>query len=618
MIRSFRYVMTILLVFGSFSLVAQRYTDTVTFSQSGGFFNDSFSLSLSCSADHHIRYTINGSTPNSTSTLYTGPIFLDSTLFSPSNIFTILNSPPAIFYLPNDVPRIITLRAAAFDSNDSLVSAVRTNSYLIRALGYDSHGLPLISITADSLDLFDYETGIFVPGVNYDPDNSLQTGNYYQSGSEWERRINIEFYETDNSGINQQCGMRTHGGISRRTSQKGLKIYAREEYGKKRFKHNFFADNDLNSFKHLVLKPFESAWWIWSAKSGIQDYLSLKIAKQLNMESPSATPSVLFINGEYWGIYFLQERPDERFVEDHFNIDVDECNLMSNWYGNEENGSNANFLDLMNFLESADLSNEDDYAHVCERIDVENFIDYYIFEIFIANEDWPANNMRCWQRNNGKFRWIFYDGDACFRDLDYDIIGMATSTENEWPTNPKSTLMFRKLLENEDFTYRFLARFDTLMCHSLSYGVTKPCLDTVTMEVRGEVENQSARFDTPSSLQNWEQCIQRIDDFLLGRVNRIYELLEDVFGYFSSVEETMSIHDISVYPNPSMGELNIKILADKTLAENIALYDITGRQLFASRETIFPGENEIHISMHLAPGLYLVKIGNQTKRIIFQ
>ena len=140
-------------------------------------------------------------------------LVLNDSLFSQSNIYTIVNTIPSQFYLPDDIKRCIVIRAAAFDPNDNCVSEVVTNTYCIRALGCDLHGMPMVSLTTDSLSLFDYETGIFIPGALYDPADSTHTGNYRMKGIEWERQINMEFYEPDNRGINQVCGLRMHGNV---------------------------------------------------------------------------------------------------------------------------------------------------------------------------------------------------------------------------------------------------------------------------------------------------------------------------------------------------------------------------------------------------------------------
>ena len=167
---------------------AQAQNDTIIFSAKGGFYNDVFALQLSnANPQNHIRYTINGNCPTAQSPLYTAPLQLDAHQYSKSDIYTIVNTIPSQFYLPNDVKRAIVIRAAVFDQSERCVSQVVSNSYFIRSLGCDFHGLPVLSIMADSLALFDYETGIFVPGVNYDPADSIATGNYKMRGDEWER-----------------------------------------------------------------------------------------------------------------------------------------------------------------------------------------------------------------------------------------------------------------------------------------------------------------------------------------------------------------------------------------------------------------------------------------------
>ena len=242
----------------------------VIFSAPGGLYDASFFLELNCPDAYHIRYTTNGNTPSAESKLYEAPLWLDEQLYSYSDIFKIQISPDELAYVPDSVRHAIVIRAAAFDRDEQRVGATVTHTYLIRALGCETAGLPVVSLCTDSLALFDYDTGILVPGAFFDAGAPERTGNYYQSGKEWEREANVEFFEpTDNSGINQVCGLRTHGNLSRRYTAKGMKIYAREEYGKKRFEHRFFSDSPLGSFKHLILKPFALFWPF----SGAQDYV---------------------------------------------------------------------------------------------------------------------------------------------------------------------------------------------------------------------------------------------------------------------------------------------------------------------------------------------------------
>ena len=199
-----RWAVIVLAVLLPQMLLAQG--DLVTFSKSGGFYEEPFALSLRCEGNFQIRYTTNGSTPTAQSRLYEQSLLLDEKLYSQSDIYTVKTTIDEFFYAPESVRHCITLRAAAFDEGGNRVGSVVTQSYFIRSLGCDTHGLPVMALAADSLDLFDYERGILVPGAHFDPNDAYWTGNYYESGREWERFVNVEFYEpTDNSGINQQA-----------------------------------------------------------------------------------------------------------------------------------------------------------------------------------------------------------------------------------------------------------------------------------------------------------------------------------------------------------------------------------------------------------------------------
>ena len=161
------------------ALTAQAQNDTVIFSASGGFYDDVFALELyNVNPLNQIRYTTNGNRPTAQSPVYVEPIILDTSNYSTSNIYTIQISPDDLVYIPDSIQHCLVIRAAAFDENDSCVSAVTTHSYFIRALGCDTHGLPAMSICADSLDLFGYENGIMVPGVFFDSLNPQPSGNY--------------------------------------------------------------------------------------------------------------------------------------------------------------------------------------------------------------------------------------------------------------------------------------------------------------------------------------------------------------------------------------------------------------------------------------------------------
>lgn len=588
---------------------ANAQNDTVIFSVSGGFYDDVFALKLyNVNPQNHIHYTVNGNSPTAQSPVYADSLWLDESQYSESDIYTIQITPDDLVYVPDSVQHCIVIRAAVFDENDSCVSRVITNSYFIHALGCDTHGLPAVSLCADSLDLFDYEQGIFVPGVYFDSLNPDWSGNYYQSGMEWERLMNIEFYELDNTGINQQAGLRTHGGNGRRFQQKCVKIYAREEYGKKRFKHKFFETIPLDNFKHLVLKPFVSSW----NQSGVNDHICNQIALQLNLETLASRPVVLYLNGEYWGIYYIHERPDERYLQDHFGIDIDDVNIMGNWVNVVEHGSSENFIALSQWLETADLTLPEDYAYVESKIDIGNFIDYQIFELYSENADWPVNNMRCWQLDDGPWRWIFFDGDACLLWMTFNAFDNAVYMGSEiWPSSTQSTLFFRKLMENEDFKARFESRFLELLDSAFSYSVIEPIFENIKMQIEPEVPLQSYRFGFPLTVETWNMDMDRVKYFLSARTQYI---LEPLHILVEGISESLS-NNVLCYPNPFVDEFRLKWPSDDGMMQEIAIYDVFGRKVFRQNVVAANGD-EISINPHLPSGLYVLKVGSYMLRIV--
>ena len=592
------------------TIAAKAQNDTVVFSASGGFYEKSFALhlyNLNVLTKNRIRYTTNGNCPDAQSPMYSDSLFLDERLYSKSNIYTIVNCPENEFYLPDSVQHCIVIRAAVFDENDSCVSQVMTNSYFIRDLGCDTQGLPAVSLCADSLDLFDYYRGIFVPGAWWSASLPTWTGNYFHMGRAWERRCHVEFYEQDNQGINQEAGLRTHGGASRRFQQKGLKLYARKEYGKKRFKHSFFDDAPIGNIKHFSLRPFRCSNWL---QTGLSDALCHRVARQLDIEVLGTRAVVVFLNGEYWGIYYLEEATDERYLEDHFDIDPDDCNIIENW-NTLDAGDDTQWQEFYAWVGNADLSDSSNYEYFCSKIDMRNFIDYLIFELYSANVDWPANNVRCWQSDDRKWRWIFYDGDGCFfRQWDVFANIMDTSS-NLGPSNATSTLFYRKLWENLDFHEQFLSRFEESMMNQLNYSQTGPILATLREQIRNEVPNQSFRFNFPTCDSVWSAHVDEMDVYLQ---NRNQSMETQIFTYLSvSNDETVSF---ACYPNPFSDMLYIKIHTVEQKNDEVRIFDTLGRCVCQEKVELHSGMNSIAIQVDLIPGIYLLQIGGHAQRIV--
>jgi hypothetical protein len=483
----------------------------VSFSAQGGFYDSPFYLTLSCPHGLTIHYTLNGNEPTRLDKVYEHPLFLDEKLYSKSNIYTVQTCPDSIWFVPNAIKKCIVIRAAAFNENGNCIGSVTTNSYFIKSLETYSTNLPIVSLCADSLALFGYEEGIL-----------LQEGahkNCFQHGRDWERLCNFEFYEIDNQGINQQAGLRTHGNITREGIQKGLKLYARSEYSQKRFKYKFFETTDHQSFKHLVLKPMKGG--------AIRDLICTQIANSLNFENPQSRPVILFLNGEYWGLYYLKEKPDAQFIADQFGMNKENIDIIESWSGTIADGDNQDFIKMMQWFMKSDLTNDNEYQRACSLIDVDCFIDYYCFQLFTANGDWPSNNMRCWQADNGKWRWIFFDGDECLNSYPNMLANTIINKEN----TDISTLVFSKLLNNEDFRDRFYARFGHLLTNEFHPKHTKEYYYSCAKSVENEIDAQFSRFGYQNLKDKYEFQLRFTEIFLSYRMVSAASMVYRLYFY---------------------------------------------------------------------------------------
>ena len=606
--RKTLWLTIILMILGT---TASAQEERVLFSSPGGLYQESFDLSLYCFyTNHHIHYTTNGNAPTASSPRYEQPLTLDESLYCQSNYYTIPVCLPFMFYAPDSVDHVIVIRAAVFDDAGQRLSEVATNTYLITSLGFESHGLPVLSIAADSLDLFGYETGILVPGINHSPTDSIWTGNYFGSGMEWERRVSVEFFEPDGEcGIRQEAGIRTHGGTGRYSLQKGMKIYAREIYGEKRFHHKFFEELPYDSYKHLVLKPFTCRWF----SHGIQDDICNRMANELNMEALASRPAMMYLNGEFWGIYYIKEKPDAHYLEDHFGNEDLDYNVMESWYGDIADGDNTNFNQMMEWLKNSDMTQEADYMRICSMIDIDCFIDYYCFELFIANNDWPGNNMRCYQLHDGIWRWIFFDGDDCLMKMNFDVFDNATSVNgNGWPNSPRATLLFRKLLENHDFRQMFANRFTQLLVGTFSYQHTHPLLEEAAARVREAVPAQAQRFGVPTTSTQWENLVSNLDHFLEERCSNMFDRLNQ----FLNIDTHDTLPDFIVAPNPVSDHFSVIIDSHMAGYTQLRIFDLLGRLVYEKTLILQSGENNLRFDITLRPGEYILKIGGSSKPII--
>lgn len=455
---------------------------------------------------YQIFYTLDSSKPNEDSCLYQTPILIEDNS-KETNRYSSLDgiSSLDVFVPKHNVDKCIVLRAIAM-SEDDICEEIQMTYFI----GYDNKSgydnLPIISLVMDPEDLFDYESGIYVSGKIYeesDKDGYPETipANYTQKGREWERPACFTFFDTNHNALfSQNIGVRIHGGWSRAFNQKSFNLYARKEYsGSKTFKMSFF---DTNSLQSCMLR---SGGYRDTFLTKTRDALIQDMSKDELFSVQNSFPCIVFLNGEYWGLYNLQERFTEYYVEEHFGVDKDNVVIIENGVVDEgEDADIALYEELVNFFIENEFNDDDVYKLVNRYIDVQEFASYMATELYVGNIDWPGNNVRMWRARtisdkpyeDGKWHFMMYDTDdssgihvKCEYDSDPFL------NKNHWKDGPLDSncilgLMLSKLLENDSFNNLFNETFARIG----SENFNKDVVSTYIKEKTQMLSNQMVLF----------------------------------------------------------------------------------------------------------------------------
>lgn len=455
-------------------------TPSPVFSITGGLYQGAQVLSFLNADQIDIYYSLDGTPPNDSATPYKAPVALDRT-----------TAVRAIGYTRGLGP-----------------SAVVTHSYFID----EEINLPVISIVTDPDNFFSDHKGIYVTGTH-------GRAGYCDSAirnvkQDWERPVNIELYEVDGAtGLNQRAGVKIYGGCSRhRYPQKSLALFARSAYGKGSFRYQLFPDKDIDRFESFILRS--------SADDQVftlfRDALSqTALVEYMDADYQAYRPAVLFLNGQYWGIHNIREKINEHYVAGNFDIDAHEVNLLER-RGTAVAGSNAGYSDLVAYANHNSMAIPEFYAAVEAQVDIDQYIDYQIGHIYLAERDWPGNNIKFWRANTKPFdrwRWINFDLDQCFTTawINEDMIDKTTTRLGSgWPNPEWSTRLFRSLLENEGFRDEFIQRYAYHMNTTFNPERLLDIIDQLQAVLAPEIPRHISRWGgqkDPDALERWPSPI---------------------------------------------------------------------------------------------------------------
>ncbi len=457
-----------------------------------GFYPNAFTVTITPPPGALVRYTLDGHTPTESSPQYSTPVTIDSTR---------------------------VLRAKAFKSG-SLPSAVVTAPFFVN----EKTDLPVFSLVTDPENLFSDTSGIYVAGTNGIIDHcSTVPRNWNQ---DWERPIDIELFETDKlSAFKVSAGIKIYGGCSRLYPQKSLAFYFRSTYGPDKLRYPIFPGQLISDYNNFTLRSSGQDWW----RTMFRDAFVQELIRQgMKIETQDYRPSIVFINGQYWGIHNIREKLNEHYLEEHFGADPNNVDLIEISKGQEANNGDMVAYDAMNtFIATKDLSVQNNYDSLLTFVDINAYIDYEIAQIYSANGDWPGSNTKVWRERKpeAKWRWMVYDMDFTFGgnaqgQYNTNTLANATATNGpSWPNPPWSTLMLRKLLENTGFRNEFIQRFMAHINTTYERSHVVSVIDSFAQRIASEIPRHKLRWPQSMSLdtKTWEGNVQIMRDFAQQR-----------------------------------------------------------------------------------------------------
>ena len=453
----------------------------------GGIYQQGLTLNLSVPEGMRVYYTTDASIPTPSSTPYSAPIAIDKTT---------------------------VIRARAFGDN-MIDSSVFSATYLVG----ETSSVPIMALVTEPDNLFGHENGIFANGPGYleeFPHGSNGRGaNFWM---DWERPVHVEYFKDGKTVLTQDAGVKLNGQYSRAIEQKSMAIYARTKYSTNSFEAALFDDREYTSYKSFVLR------------STAQDYnrarmrdamLTSLVPDELMMHQHTQVVDV-YINGTYWGHYNLRERVNKYSVAQYEGVTdesvVERIDIIK---GNSRvlNGSNTEYRELIEFVKNNSLTNSDNLKYVTDRVDVQNYFDYQITEMYFGNSD--NGNIKFYKVPGGKWKWILYDVDWAANTgnsgNDWNVFEAYLNKNGTGVGDAFETVLFWRLLENADMKALFFQRIAYLVNNFYTPEIIDARIDEFVATMTPQMQAHYDKWPSSGSVSGWEKHVDLLRTYYKQR-----------------------------------------------------------------------------------------------------
>ncbi len=494
---------------------ADLYLPAPEFSIPSGAYTSTQSVSItSPESGTNIYYTTDGSYPDINSTLYNG---------SPISISTTSSL------------RAIATKAGYANSQPSDVT------YLIN----EDNNIPILYITTDPDNFFDDEIGIYVDGTNgviaycaTEPVNWAQ---------DWERPINLKMFMPDGElAFDVEAGVEINGACSRNRAMKSLGINLRDkEFGDEAIEYPLFPERDHNDYQRLKIRNSGQDF----IRLGFRDMVNQNmITGKLDIDLQAGRPSLLYINGEFWGIHNIREKYAGEYFEAIYGVNENDLDIIKSpglpWR-DEKKGTDDIYNALFDVVENSDMTNDTDWDYFQSQVDVNEMMNYWITMTYMNNYDWPANNLTVWREraDGAKWRYGMADTDGSTQnnltsdaEPSYNKFALINDPNiTNWPNHSNSTLFLRKSLDRPEFRDEFIQRSCSVIELIYNEDRVTSFIDEMVALFEPNVQNHIDRwgFDNAmgGDISNWNNYIELYrgfyderPDFWRQHVNDFYNL----------------------------------------------------------------------------------------------
>ena len=450
-----------------------------------GIYDSNKEFKVTLTGSGKIYYTLDGSEPTTSSKVYSSPLTIKKT--------TVL--------------RIMSKEAGKLSSD------VNNYSYILDT----SHKTSVMSLIIDSKKL-------------------NKVNNNTSLNSKVQERGYVDYFDKDGEGFSINVGLKLFGGSTRSYKKKSYEIKFKKKYGDAKLKYKVFKNVDSSVFDSLVLRTGSQDEFQYNdQRTVIKDVVATSLMGQYtDVDVQDYVPIVLYINGKYWGIYFIREKVDETFVSNHYNVKATKTDTsILRIDGEVKSGTDKKYNSMISFINSNSLSNSKNYEKIKEQIDIQSFSDFWIGEIYTANYD--ILNTRYFSNplvDNGKWKYIFYDIDSGF-------FRTTQNTFNEY-TNPSGmgswnfpTVLLRNMMKSSEFKSTFLERLSYNLNNTWAYKNVEKRIDEVIDEIgKDEFKKNAERWG--NSYSHWEKSIKSMKTFAKNRNSYVVKYAKSYFKLSSS------------------------------------------------------------------------------------